>query len=197
MTAEEWDACTDTDAMLRQLRGKVSDRKLRFFSCAVCRRIAPRMSSGYLQAVRAAEMFADGRASAAALERRAGQNAATAADAWFGAREYARPGLYESWGIDRPAVASLFRCIFGNPFRTLAVPPAWRDWQGGTVVRLARAAYDRRRMPAGTLDPARLAVLADALEEAGCPDPLILGHLRETGDHVRGCHVIDSVLGRT
>ena len=51
-------------------------------------------------------------------------------------------------------------------------------------------------MPAGTLDPHRLAVLADALEEAGCTDPDILGHLRDPGPHYRGCHVLDLILGR-
>jgi hypothetical protein len=50
--------------------------------------------------------------------------------------------------------------------------------------------------PQGTLDPARLAVLADALEEAGCTDPDILSHLRGTGPHVRGCWVIDLLLGK-
>ncbi len=33
----------------------------------------------------------------------------------------------------------------------------------------------------------RIAVLADALEEAGCTDPAILSHLRGPGPHVRGC----------
>jgi hypothetical protein len=59
------------------------------------------------------------------------------------------------------------------------------------VVCLAQATYDNRTMPAGTLDPARLAVLADALEEAGCQDAEILGHLRGAGPHVRGCFLVD------
>jgi len=67
---------------------------------------------------------------------------------------------------------------------------------GGTVRRLAEEAYEQRVMPAGTLDPARLAVLADALEEAGCTDADLLAHLREPGPHVRGCDVLDRLLGR-
>jgi hypothetical protein len=62
------------------------------------------------------------------------------------------------------------------------------------VPKLARAAYNDRHLPAGTLDATRLAVLADALEEAGCDSADILGHLRGSGPHVRGCWVIDLLL---
>jgi hypothetical protein len=64
------------------------------------------------------------------------------------------------------------------------------------VGKLARAAYEERRLPSGELDLARLAVLADALEDAGCADAELLGHLRGTGPHVRGCHVLDAILGK-
>jgi hypothetical protein len=46
------------------------------------------------------------------------------------------------------------------------------------VARPTGATHDDRQMPAGLLDNARLAVLSDALEEAGCADAPILGHLR-------------------
>ena len=61
---------------------------------------------------------------------------------------------------------------------------------------LAHAAYDERHLPSGELDPLRLAVLADALEEAGAPDELV-GHLRSPGPHVRGCFAVDFCLGLT
>jgi hypothetical protein len=91
----------------------------------------------------------------------------------------------------------LVRDLFGNPFRPVTVSPAWRAWDGGAVVRLAQAAYEGRRLPAGLLDSARLAVMADALEEAGCGDADLLGHLRSGGGHMRGCHVLDALLGKT
>ena len=62
--------------------------------------------------------------------------------------------------------------------------------------RLARPAYEDRLLPSGHLDPVRLAVLADALEEAGCTDESILTHLRSAGPHVRGCWALDLVLGK-
>ena len=37
---------------------------------------------------------------------------------------------------------------------------------------------------------------ADALEEAGCDNIDILLHCREPGTHVRGCWVVDLVLGK-
>jgi hypothetical protein len=93
--------------------------------------------------------------------------------------------------------AELLRDIFGPLlFRPVAVSPAWLAWNEGTVVRLAQVAYQERHLPAGTLDNARLAVLADALEEAGCTDAEILGHLRGAGPHVRGCWVVDCLLGK-
>jgi hypothetical protein len=75
-----------------------------------------------------------------------------------------------------------------------AAVPAWND---STVVRLAQAAYEERHLPAGTLDTGRLAVFADALEEAGCMDADILGHLRGPGPHVRGCWAVDLCLGKS
>jgi hypothetical protein len=97
---------------------------------------------------------------------------------------------------ERIAQAGLLRCVFGNPFRSLAVPHSWLTWDSGTVPRLARAVYDNRT-PAGTLDNDRLAVLADALEEAGCEDAEVLGHLRGPGPHARGCWPVDGLLGET
>jgi hypothetical protein len=88
----------------------------------------------------------------------------------------------------------LLREIFGNPSRPSSVDPAWLTYNGGIVAALARGAYTGRILPQGTLDPARLGVLADALEEAGCSDGEILTHLRAPGRHVRGCWAVDLIL---
>jgi hypothetical protein len=39
-------------------------------------------------------------------------------------------------------------------------------------------------------------ILGDALEEAGCTDADILAHLRSPGPHVRGCWILDLILGK-
>ena len=39
-------------------------------------------------------------------------------------------------------------------------------------------------------------VLADALEESGCTDAGIRTHCRQTSEHVRGCWVVDLLLGK-
>jgi hypothetical protein len=90
---------------------------------------------------------------------------------------------------ERATQAALVRCVFGNPFRPVAADPAWRTWDGGTIPRLARAAYEDRGSD-------RLPVLADALEEGGCTDAALLDHLRGPGPHVRGCWVVDLLTGR-
>src|SRR5262249_32815172 len=95
------------------------------------------------------------------------------------------------WRINGPG---LLHDIFGNPFRPIKVPPAWKK-KGGEIPRLAQAAYEERRRREGRLEPARLAVLADALEEAGAEE-VILNHLRDSGPHVRGCWVVDLILGK-
>jgi hypothetical protein len=81
----------------------------------------------------------------------------------------------------------LFYCIFGNPFRPIDLNRAWLT---STVVSLASAVYEDRAYE-------RLPILADALEEAGCRDAAILEHCRGLGPHVRGCWVIDLLLGKT
>jgi hypothetical protein len=91
------------------------------------------------------------------------------------------------------AQAELLRDIASNPFRLVSFDSAWRT---STVATLANAAYEERTLPVGTLDPNRLAVLADALEDAGCTDEQILVHLREPSLHVRGCWAIDLLLGK-
>jgi hypothetical protein len=97
---------------------------------------------------------------------------------------------------ERTAQALLLRDILGDRSRPVAVDPAWLLWQDGTVPRLAQAAYRERILPSGELDRQRLAVLADALEEAGCGEAQVLAHLRGPGGHVRGCWVIDLLTGR-
>lgn len=90
-------------------------------------------------------------------------------------------------------MCGLPRDVFGNPFRLVSLDPVWRT---ADVVRLAHAAYDERILPSGELDPHRLFVLADALEDAGCQSADVLGHLRGPGVHVRGCWLIDLLTGR-
>jgi hypothetical protein len=111
---------------------------------------------------------------------------------------YAARGLHARHSIQEETAnqCHLIRDIFGNPFRPVTISPAILAWNDAVVVRLAKVAYEQRQMPSGMLDNVRLAVLADALEEAGCTDTDILGHLRGPGPHVRGCWVVDLCLGK-
>jgi hypothetical protein len=88
---------------------------------------------------------------------------------------------------EETAQCHLFRDIFGNPFRPVAFDP---PWQTSTAVGLARTMYESR-------DFAAMPILADALEEAGCDNPDVLSHCRGPGPHVRGCWVVDLVLGKS
>ncbi len=99
----------------------------------------------------------------------------------------------QAWMMERAAQAGLLRDIFANPFRSVAPKSSWHI---STVLALAQVAYDNRLLPTGTLEPAYLAVLADALEETGCDNKDILSHLRQPGVHVRGCWALDLILGK-
>jgi hypothetical protein len=82
---------------------------------------------------------------------------------------------------------SLLRDIFGNPFRSLTFEP---DWCTSTAVALAQQMYDSR-------DFSAMPILADALQDAGSDNVDILDHCRGPGPHVRGCWVVDLVLGKS
>jgi len=92
----------------------------------------------------------------------------------------------DSSSADFPTQSVLLRDIFGNPFRPVALDPRWRN---ETVVALASGIYADRAFD-------RMPILADALEEAGCDDLEVLNHCRGPGPHVRGCWVVDLVLGK-
>jgi hypothetical protein len=94
-----------------------------------------------------------------------------------------------AWRAERQRHASLIRDIFGNPFRPVKLDPTWRVRKGGSVPNVAQAIYEERRF-------GDMPVLADALEEAGCTEQAILSHCRQPGEHVRGCWVIDLLLGK-
>jgi hypothetical protein len=87
----------------------------------------------------------------------------------------------------------LLECVFSNPFRPVSLDPTWRT---PTVLSLATAAYEERILPSGHLEADRLAILGDALEDAGCTNAEVLAHLRGPGPHVRGCWVLDLLLDR-
>jgi hypothetical protein len=118
---------------------------------------------------------------------------------WHAVRSAAEAARRATGEVDAEArvQAAFLRCIFGNPFRPLSIDPQLLAASRGVVLPLAQAAYEECPLPPGTLDPDRLAVLADALEESGCSEPAILEHLRSPGSHVRCCHVVALVVGRS
>lgn len=84
----------------------------------------------------------------------------------------------------------LLRHIVGNPFRPVTVNPDWLTWNDGTVPKLATIIYDQWNDP-------QMPILGDALEDAGCDNEGIMQHCRAGGPHVRGCWVLDLLLGKS
>jgi hypothetical protein len=89
---------------------------------------------------------------------------------------------------EKRAQCQLLRDIFGNPFRPVTFSQEWRT---DTALSLARQMYESR-------DFGAMPILADALQDAGCDNEDILNHCRDTdATHVRGCWVVDLVLGKS
>jgi hypothetical protein len=221
MTEAEWLAGTGLGPMVEFLRGRASDRRLRLFAVACCQQLMPwNQNRRVVEALIRAERYADGGLAESTMEKwyqelnrisyeirremGGGGNAQTTICWAVGAvclpRRY--DGFVNAWqaltnmaGVFGPEfsgrgpaiVRTLLDDTFGNPFRPVAVEP---DWRTSTVAALATGIYADRAFD-------RLPILADALEDAGCEAPDVLAHCRSDGVHVRGCWVVDLVLGKT
>ena len=243
MTEAEWLTCADPRRMLSDWRESVSDRKLRLFAVACCRRIWDQLADERSRrAVDVAERYADGAAAFAAfrLEKRADREAdarkvargqydyadeavcAAVASASYctrptspllqrqwvestctvaknavrfaaAARAGMRPGggapeagYVEAGRRENEVHAQWVRDVLGNPYRPVTLDRAWLI---PGVTRVAQTIYDGQAFH-------RMPELADALERVGCTDAAILGHCRGRGPHVRGCWVVDLILGK-
>jgi hypothetical protein len=99
-------------------------------------------------------------------------------------RDYNGKEFHERRDAEWRKQADLLREIVGNPFRPVALDLAWVAKQGGMVARLARAIHQDGRFE-------EVPVLADALEEAGCPCEEVVAHCRRPEGHVRGCWALE------
>ncbi len=215
MMLPEWLSATDPGAMFRALpnlrekvvpgpggivrfRLPVSARKLRLVDCGFARHVWDHLPDpACREAVEVTERIADGHVG------RAERDAALAAASSILGRTvigfaltpgvspthiYATVQLAEAdRGAERVVQCQLIRCVLGIRRHHLPFDPQWRS---ESAIALARTAYDTRNF---TLLP----ILADALEEAGCDHADVLTHCRDpNGVHVRGCWVVDGVLGK-
>jgi hypothetical protein len=186
---------------------RARDRKRRLFAVACGRRVAHLVPNQKCQeAIELIERFADGHLDAAGLTGAIAAVTATVKAARvrecdpFLLRDLVRRSAHWSAlnivtsaseiatyaAAERLAQADLIREIFGNPFRPVAFDPAWHT---DTAVSLSRTMYEAREFSA-------MPILADALQDAGCDHKAILDHCRGPGPHVRGCWVVDLVLGK-
>nr|AIA11533.1 Unknown Function [uncultured bacterium] len=181
MTETEWAICTKPEVMRQFLRGKSSERKNMLFLTSSCylatlvlRWTWPRTF------IEVGERIADGLASTDEI---------TSAN-MAGLLCDKIPLLLGREGRSLHAEQAKFlRCIYGNPFRPVKADPLWLTWNDSTIPQLARTIYEER-------DFDLLPILADALEDAGCTDAEMLAHCRGPRPHVRGCWVVDLLLGK-
>jgi len=223
VTEAEWLAATDPGPMLEFLRQsrRLTSRKWRLFGVACCQRINHLLiDDRSRRALAIAERFADGEATAGeldeAFEAAFDVGAALAEGKEGNTTEFVTGGCdplrRSAWAasevahpdesadgvaseaanaavpsVERNAQAAILGCLFGNPFRSVAILPSWRT--SGVLV-LATGIYADKAFN-------RTPILADALEDVGCTDAELLGHLRGPVPHVRGCWAVDLVLGKS
>ena len=208
MTEQEWLGCGNFHQMLEYFRNGASERKLRLLCVGLCRHIWDLLDdAGCRIAVEVTEKFADKLATQEELER-AYSNTTSATTAANKAACYTADSPFHFYYAGETAVCvldavtifaqrssfdvenqfhiGLLLDLFGNRFRPITLDPTWLSPK---VVSFAQGIYDAR-----TFD--RMPELADALEEAGCTDPDILAHCRGPGPHVRGCWLVDLLLGK-
>jgi hypothetical protein len=207
MTEAEWLVCEDPAPMVLSFSDRGSERKLQLFAVACCRRIWDFLGDVDRWIVELVEESADCQVDYEVVRplRRSQGGGKPTQTVWA---YYAVDFLAWPWGNHRSHIAyyvtetiakgapremnlpilmcRLLRDIFGNPFRPVAFSP---DWRSDTTVSLARQMYESREFSA-------MPILADALQDAGCDNDDILNHCRCDGAHVRGCWVVDLVLGK-
>jgi hypothetical protein len=226
MTEAEWATCTEPLALWEFARDKISLRKYRLFTCACCRVAWEQIWPGRCRrAVLASERHAEGEITQQELLDARSEAYSVVHDQTYRQRhrgpgqppfmELADPFLLAACdsagyhpadlnravqflmraGVDASGLAQLFRDVAGFAcFRSFNIDPAWLSWRDNTIQDMAKATYDD--LTECYFDYHRLAVLADALEEAGCTNEDVLAHLRGPGPHVRGCWVVDLLLGK-
>jgi len=187
MTEAEWLACADPWEMVAWMPRKARGRKFRLAACAWARSFGPGPDGE--EWLTTAERYADGEAGPPTWPSGTdGDFAGTLVARWVRYMD-----AFDGWTVfgqagpdARAAAARLIRDVAGNPFRPAAFDPRWRT---ADTVGLARGVYEDRASE-------RMPILADALMDAGCEDEQIIGHCRGEGPHVRGCWVVDFVLGK-
>jgi hypothetical protein len=220
LTEAEWQRCADPRPMQQALRGQASERKLRLFAVACCRRLGPLLQDPRITAaLDVAERHADGAATPADLEA-ALQSAAQAQRAQRRkALLFAYAAVMDACGPGglgaaekvawAEAAAADARVTYGEGLRRTrpdlyaALAALLRDVMGNPFRPVA---VDPSWLTPAVVQLAqciyddrafgRLPILADALEGAGCTNAELLVHCRQPGAHARGCWVIDGLLQR-
>jgi hypothetical protein len=215
----------EIDAIVASIRAKSSPRKMRLFVCACFRpfwsfvtcqeQFFPEwfraLDRWVPAALLASESYADGAISKKEL-RAAAQGGDTGSTygktggphnvAWYMCRSDAEEVLRTLASILavcnegklsfplRSTIQAIRIDLFHVKDETIqSLDPEWLTWKHGTVPKLAQTIYDDRRFDL-------LPILADALQEAGCTNADILLHCHSPGPHVRGCWVVDLLLGK-
>ncbi len=195
MTEDKWLACKDRRKMVKHLkrRARGTDRVWRLFMAAFWIGNVPlldlkRDRTTLVKRVTMLEVWAETGAHPKRLPKHRPPAVFLNSDVWEAVAETIRAAEGVAWGeAARPRHVALLRDIFGNPFRPVTFSPSWRT---DTAVSLARGMYESR-------DFSAMPILADALQDAGCDNDDVPNHCRDPKQfHVRGCWVVDLVLGK-
>lgn len=215
MDISEWEQSNYPRGMLEFVQSKTNDRKMRLFACACCRRFWDVLPDDRCRRfIETVEKYADGLVSDADLDR-----------AYFAAEDAAKEtgnvhadnliGLYGAcatyeyqdsmrgviaeraaklmasdspYGItaEQAAQSTILRDIIGPaPFENCTFEPAYRVAE---AIAIAREMYEACVF-------LNLQRLSEVLQHCGCANSTLLSHCQQVSPHVKGCWVVDLVLG--
>ncbi len=211
MTEHEWKTCKNPERMLTFLQGRATERKVRLFACACCRKLWELLHDDRSRkALEVAERFADGLVSIedmkasthAAFEASTGlkgvsiESQAAYAVASVAFPIFGRNSPQTHWDhvgaiirlvssyppAGEQGQSKILRHIIGNPFQT-----ATSHTFATPVVSLASALYSGENCTFA---------LHDALLDAGHAD--LADHFRYADEwHPKGCWALDLILGKS
>jgi hypothetical protein len=208
MTREKWHTCSSPRPLLDLISGRASDRKLQLFACACLRHVLSMFNDqNYMSLnnfVEFVDQFADGLATLDDLHTQAwyqpniwniavltGDNSLNCAS--LTARCVAGLSVSKGnpgYGISKIGIEAvqthLLRDIFGDPFQPLKLNSLWLT---SDVIDVAKSICETKAF-------SQMLKLSDALLDAGCNEPAIIHHCQSEGLHVRGCWVVDLLLGK-
>ena len=193
---QQWlQACKEKDTRFFIWNNIPTDRLRRLFAVACCEPIRHCANEIGLNALKIAELYADGLATDEEL-RIASENAwddryedpsGFIRSYYWASQDSANFAAADSANATDADGSSSCRDYQGNLLEIMLKHNFNDNWKNDTTTNIAKSIYQSKNWY-------DLPILADALEDAGCTDQEVLNYCRSQGPFFRGCRILDELL---